>query len=272
MKRILDSIFGRTSNSQANRRGKLRRHRLGGWESLEDRRLMACVVVNAAPALTINCNAANDQVFLFDDGNNMVTGSATGFGAFAAAGISDIKVNTGAGDDVVRYDLVGNLLANEQRNVAIALGNTGNDRFDANILHDLQVASSLVITAYGGAGDDYMSVNASNDVDVAGGARLRAIMYGQDGNDTILMRYRGENDGAVALREASGGAGNDTIRGHLREDAGSTGAIWGQMHGDDGNDMMSLFVITPNGGQKGEIWGGLGADALAASANVVVHP
>lgn len=271
MKGILNSIFGRRKRETAKNHHPSRRHRVGGWESLEDRRLMACVVANMAPALSITCNGANDQVFLFDDGNNMINGSATGVGAFAAAGISDIKVSTGAGDDVVRYDLVGNLLVNEQRNVAVSMG-LGNDRFDAHILHDLKAASSLVITANGGAGNDTILIDASNDVDVARAARLKVILYGQDGNDTLAMTYRGENDGAVALREASGGAGSDTIRAHLQEDAGSTGTIWGQMHGDDGNDVLSLFVVTPNGGQKGEIWGGLGADALAASPNVVVHP
>jgi Ca2+-binding RTX toxin-like protein len=271
MKGIWNSIFGRSKRETRKQSRRTARHRLGGWESLEDRKMMACVVANMAPALTINCDGANDQVFLFDDGNNMINGSATGFGAFAAAGITDIKVNTGRGDDVVQYHLVGNLLAGEQRNVTVALG-AGNDRFDARILHDLQLKSSLVITAYGGTGNDTIWIDASNDVDVARGARLKVILYGHDGNDTLLMNYRGENDGSVALREASGGAGNDTIRGHLQEDAGSTGSIWGQMHGDDGADVMSLFVITPNAGQKGEMWGGLGADAMAASANVVVNP
>ncbi len=271
MKGIWKSIFGRNQRVTGKRQHRAARHRLGGWETLEDRKMMACVVANMAPALTITCNGANDQVFLFDDGANMINGSATGFGAFAAANISDIKVATGSGDDVVRYDLVGNLQDGEQRNVSVSLG-LGNDRFDANVLHDLKKASSLVITASGGAGNDAIWINAGNDVDVARGARLKAILYGNDGNDTLGMVYRGENDGSVALREASGGAGNDTIRGHLQEDVGSTGSIWGQMHGDDGADVMSLFVITPNAGQKGEMWGGLGADAMASSANVVVNP
>lgn len=272
MHQFLQKLFGRTQKGNAKGRKAPRRSRLGGWESLEDRRLMACMVVNASPVLNITCNAANDTVLIRDDGNNMVTGAATGFGAFAAAGINQINVGTGGGDDRVVYDAFAGLLPFEQRTVNVSLGRTGNDRFEAYVRNDLRFGSSLSLNAYGYAGNDVMLVDASADVDVAANARLRAVMYGHDGNDQIFMRYHGENDGAVWLREANGGAGDDIIRAHLWEDAGSTGSIWGQEHGEDGNDIMSLFVITPNAGNKGAIFGGPGVDALAASANVTVFP
>jgi hypothetical protein len=94
---------------------------------------------------------------------------------------------------------------------------------------DLMAGSSLIIGVQGGAGADRLAINAQRDVDVAAGARLKMVLMGQDGNDIITGYYRGENDGSVSIREFDGGAGNDIVRGYLKEDLGSTGFSAGQV-------------------------------------------
>src|SRR5262245_4232520 len=90
-------------------------------EALEERSLLACsVLVRPADTLTITCDGANDAVVINDDGAGGISGSATGFGVFAA-GITNISADTGAGDDNVRYSLTGNLQANTTRHVDIGL-------------------------------------------------------------------------------------------------------------------------------------------------------
>ena len=53
------------------------------------------------------------------------------------------------------------------------------------------------------------------------------ILFGDAGNDLITGYYRGENDGAVSIRDFDGGAGNDIVRGLIQEDVGSTGVSAG---------------------------------------------
>jgi hypothetical protein len=71
-------------------------------------------------------------------------------------------------------------------------------------------------------------------VDVAAGARLKMVLMGRDGNDVVRGYYCGENDGSVSIRDFHGGPGADIVRGQLVEDAGSTGANAGIVHGGDG--------------------------------------
>src|SRR5262249_47794792 len=98
-------------------------------EALEERSLMTCnVVLNPADTLTITCDGANDVVIINDDGAGTISGSATGFGAFVGTLVTNIIADTGAGDDNVRYSLVGNLQANTARHVDIAL-RAGRDVF-----------------------------------------------------------------------------------------------------------------------------------------------
>jgi hypothetical protein len=82
------------------------------------------------------------------------------------------------------------------------------------------------------------------------------------------MLYHGENDGAVALRDADGGNGNDSIRATLTEDAGSTGQLAAQEHGSNGNDTMALFINSAKPPVLAWMDGGAGLDTHFNTANV----
>ena len=243
---------------------------------LEGREVPACIVALGGPdTLVITGDAAGDAVVINDNGAGTVWGTATGAGAFSFNGIKTIQVNTEDGDDRVVYNLVRDMLPNQQRLVTVGLGNMGNDSFTANLFNpatgegsDLMAASSLIIGVQGGAGDDDLTINAHHDVDVAAGARLKMVLMGQAGNDLIRGYYRGENDGSVSIRDFDGGAGNDIVRGLLQEDVGSTGVNAGTVHGGDGDDQLALMLITQNPPLLGLLDGGLGNDTGVSTANV----
>jgi hypothetical protein len=221
--------------------------------SLESREVPACVVTHPTPdTLVIEGDAANDSVVIRDNGAGGVSGIATGAGAFNFAGIKNIIVNTRGGDDRVTYNLIRNLQPGQTRVVDVRT-EAGNDTFLAGLFNprsgvgtDLLANSRLVIAGLGGEGNDLMRIDAMRDVDVAPGAALKMILFGETGNDTLVAYYRGENDGAVSIRELDGGAGNDLIRGYYYADPGSTGVAAGLVHGQEGDDVMSLTMFGPN--------------------------
>jgi hypothetical protein len=245
---------------------------------LEGREVPACLVALGGPdTLVVTGDGANDTVVLNDNGAGTIFGTATGVGAFSFSGIKTIGVNTEGGNDRVVYNLIRNMLPNQQRILTVGLGNTGNDLFTANLFNprtgvgsDLMVGSSLIIGVQAGAGDDRLAINAQHDVDVAAGARLKMILMGQDGNDIITGYYHGENDGAVSIRDFDGGAGDDIVRGYLKEDVGSTGANAGIVHGGDGADHLALFLLTQSPPIEGLLDGGAGTDSAVHTANVTV--
>jgi hypothetical protein len=247
---------------------------------LEGREVPACVVALGGPdTLVITGDGASDAVVIKDNGAGTVWGTATGAGAFSFSGIKNIQVATGDGSDRVVYNLVRNMLPDQQRVVNVWLGD-GRDSFIANLHHttpngavvgsDLLHDSSLIFGIFGGAGSDYQRINANHDVDVGANARLKMVMYGEEGNDTLLGYYRGENDGSTSFREFDGGRGDDIIRGHLKEDFGSTGVSAGIVHGGDGNDKLALFLVTQNPPLQGLLDGGAGLDSEVHTPNVTV--
>jgi Ca2+-binding RTX toxin-like protein len=247
-------------------------------QRLDDREVPACLISQPTPdTLVVTGDGASDAVVINDNGAGSVWGTATGAGQFSFSGIKNIQVNTEGGNDRVVYNLIRNMLPNQQRVVTVGLGNTGNDAFTANLFNpatgvgsDLMAGSSLIMGVFGGAGDDRLAINADHDVDVAAGARLKMVLFGQDGNDIITGYYHGENDGAVSIRDFDGGAGDDIVRGYLKEDLGSTGANAGIVHGGDGNDQLALFLLTQNPPIEGLIDGGAGSDTAIHTANVNV--
>ena len=243
---------------------------------LEGREVPACIVGLGGPdTLVISGDGASDAVILKDDGLGNISGFATGHGNFSFSGIKHISVGTGAGSDRVDYQLMRPLQVGQFRNVVAALGD-GNDTFTANLYNangvgsDLLANSRLQLTCWGGTGDDQLGINAHHDVDVAAGAVLKMILFGDAGNDLITGYYRGENDGAVSIRDFDGGAGNDIVRGLIHEDAGSTGVSAGQVHGGDGNDQLALFLNTLSPPILGLLDGGAGTDTGVHSANVTM--
>src|SRR5262245_29831687 len=249
-----------------------------GVERLDAREVPACIVTHPAPdTVAIVGDNANDTVLIRDNGAGVISGSATGAGVFAFAGIKNIRVATNGGDDRVSYTLYANMLGTQQRNVSVDLGAStwsGSNQFVANLYNpatgigsDLLARSSLALNVFGGSGRDVIFVNAFRDTDVAFGARLSMNLFGQAGNDIIQVNWHGENDGQMSLY-ADGGAGNDLIRGYFREDPGSTGVSSGQVRGGDGNDNLGLFMWTQNPPAIAVLDGGAGIDFGIGTANV----
>ncbi|HVK07644.1 MAG TPA: hypothetical protein VM597_02590 [Gemmataceae bacterium] len=242
---------------------------------LEGREVPACIVALGGPdTLVVTGDAASDSVLITDNGTGTLVVQATGNPTQTFPGIANVFVGTGAGSDRVVYNLTRNLLAGQQRVLTVDLG-TGNDSWTANLFNprsgvgsDLLAGSSLIMGITGGDGRDQMLINAQRDVDVGVGARLKMIQFGNAGNDVIRGYYRGENDGAVAIRDFDGGSGDDIIRGLIQEDVGSTGVSAGIEHGGEGNDQMALILNTLNPPLVGEMDGGPGFDTPIATANV----
>lgn len=246
-------------------------------ERMDERDVPACIVGLGAPdTLVVTGNAASDTVIINDNGAGVITGSATGWGAFTFSGIKQIQVNTWAGNDHVVYNLTRNLGATQQRTVSVQLG-AGNDAFTANLFNprngvgsDLLEASRLTISAAGGEGNDSLRVNALHDVDVTISAALNVNLLGESGHDAISADYHGQNNGLVALRGLNGGTGNDSIHGSIQEDVGSVGASIGLAQGGDGDDRIGLFMATQHPPLLALLDGGAGTDMAGHTANVTV--
>jgi hypothetical protein len=255
---------------------KIHRTRLS-IDPLEGREMPACIVtLVGTDTINITGNNASDVVVVNDNGAGTIWGTATGAGAFMFTGIQNINISTNGGHDRVTYNLVRNLLPEQQRVIDVDLSR-GDDTFTANLFNparngvgsDLLKNSMLSINAAAGHGNDRMVVNAQRDVDIASGAGLRVNLDGNEGGDLILGYYRGENDGRVSF-DFDGGIGGDTVRGFVREDAGSVGASEGTVFGGDGNDKLALWMATVSPPAIALIDGGLGVDSAVHTANVTV--
>jgi hypothetical protein len=248
-------------------------------QPLEAREVPAVLISQPAPdTLVFVGNGASDTIILRDNGAGGIAGTATGAGAFSFTGIRNIRIVTNGGNDSVSYNLVGHMQPFQQRNLSVDLGPSswfaGTERFVANLFNpatgvgsDLLANSSLNIYANGGAGNDVILVNAYKDTDVAAGAQLNMYLFGGNANDIVQANWHGENDGAVRLW-ADGGAGNDFVRGRLREAFFSSGALSGVVHGHDGNDNLGLQIFTTKPGMLGLLDGGAGLDVAVSTANV----
>src|SRR4051812_18254871 len=101
-------------------------------EGLEDRRLLTCNVWTDAgfPGyLFITGDAAADHVAVQDNGDGTVQVSATGADDVAAAGVVEVVIDTGAGNDHVEYNFAGDLQPGTHA-VEVNLRD-GNDHFAA---------------------------------------------------------------------------------------------------------------------------------------------
>ena len=195
-----------------------RKSRTAAFESLEDRRLFAVAMALVGPGvLGFQGDAANDTIYLYDNGNGVISGSrSVGGGVMAPfgpiAGISRCSISTMGGDDRVYHTVYGDVLAGSHT-----------------------VSGSL------GDGNDYFSSYAGNDIDIFAGARLDVRVTGDLGNDTMKVLQSGEVDGTMTVA-LLGMAGDDTMVADVRCDAGSSGQVYAELSGFDGNDRIDLLV------------------------------
>ncbi len=220
-------------------------------EALEARDLMACnVFLDAAGALHIEGDAANDQVTVYDSGQGAVLGVVSGYGPFAFNNVHNIVIDTGAGDDVVNYQFIGDI-HDPMHTVDVNL-RAGNDTFNctfydywASGYHDVTPGSLLLMKVVGEDGNDRMFFDAGGGVDMDH-STMKIAFYGGQGDDIIGMSYQGLNDHGGVSFFAYGNEGNDTIRMSMVADRGSVapapGGFRGIIEGNDGDDDIYFHL------------------------------
>jgi hypothetical protein len=194
-------------------------------EPLEGRDLFSCAVaVPVAGTLNVTCDANNDNVRIYDNGNGVV--SVTSFnhvaGAYVTAGpiggIRAVNVNSGYGDDYVQYQLTGDMLF-------------GPPSRSVNV--DLSV------------GNDAFLFYAANDIDIPVGKYFYLNANGSYGNDNLRAHYYGELDGYLNV-QLRGWVGNDFLHTDARLQTGSAGSLIARAYGEYDNDTINMLVRKQN--------------------------
>jgi len=205
-------------------------------EVLEDRWCPSVTLQTNGPELRIDGNAAADTVSISDNGAGRVSVTANGR-TTAFTGITQIRMQTGGGNDAVDYQLTGPITAEHQ--VRIDLGGG---------------ADTATIHASG------VQIGAKTEIGVSGGS----------GNDTITADLAAQVTGQLKLT-LQGGDGNDTIRANLALAARSTGQVEAVVNGNDGDDQLTLNVTGTAGSLKAQLKGDAGFDRFAATSNVQIE-
>ena len=175
----------------------------------------------------------------------------------------DHAISGGDGTDVViAADIDGISLDLVTAEVEIALGNVGNDTFNAT-----NATGHVIID--GGHGNDVLTGSAFDDL-LAGGGEGNDFVDGGDGND--LIQGDGGNDtlfgrdgvDVVEGRDGNdlvmGGAGNDKVKGQNGDD---------RIYGGDGNDFLGGGAgndFADGGAGDDRIFSGDGDDILTGGA------
>jgi hypothetical protein len=192
-------------------------------ESLEGRQMFTVAVAHILPD-TVVCtgDAADDQVYVYDNGRGFVSGYATnaagGLTAFGGwAGVRRVIVNTAGGDDEVNYRMYGDNLAGGATFVQVDLGD----------------------------GNDTLKVDLTGDIDMGPNAYFDLKARGGKGKDTMVAYYRGEHDGRMSL-QMDGGDDADSLVTDVRFDPGSTGGLFARSYGGLGDDTIDMLVRKVN--------------------------
>jgi hypothetical protein len=246
-------------------------------EQLEDRCVPACTITQTGVApnvvLTITGDDAANNVQISDDGAGNITLACDGVISPVVPGVKDIVVTTKKGNDVVFYNLAGDLQAAQTRSVVVDLGD-GNDFFLAQATNnaDINGTASLSFDIRGKLGNDNIRFKLNEDFDVNTDGTLNIFVAGNDGKDRISLVQLGAIDGVcnVAL---NGNGGRDRVGASFNLDTGSSGAVNATVNGQADNDLLTLLLTasdTFTGTLTGRINGGPGVNAAVASDVVIV--
>ena len=213
------------------------------FEPLEGRRMFAVTPsMPAADTLVFTGDAADDQVMIYDNGMGTLHGSYTVAPGVTApfgpvGGIRYVRVDTGMGNDVVGYQVYGDMLVGGLRDITVTLGD----------------------------GNDTRRFGATHDIDKGPNSYVVLRAFGQSGRDHLSVLHRGELDGQF-LVGLWGGKDSDSLYTDVKFDFGSTGAFTTRSYGEDGDDKISLLVRKSNPFDPTAIsaWasGGTGVDSV----------
>ncbi len=183
------------------------------------------------------------------------------------AGLKRYEIDTGGGDDTVRFDGISGTIPGDTTGGSADLG-SGNDTFTG------LGSGSSADTVDGGEGADTIDGGAGNDA-ITGGAGNDLLMGGE-GNDGV---DGGGNDDAVSGGPGddlvAGGDGADSLSGDLGNDALAGGAGNDQLIGKAGNDRLdggagddslefaASGALSDAGEGADDLHGGTGVDLLS---------
>jgi hypothetical protein len=218
---------------------------------------------------------------------------------------SSIYVVGNQGNDVVTYNLTGNLIA--ARTVVAQLGG-GDDQFTANIPHDIQTTKLFDLEADGNGGNNTLTINQTgnamagtffpylngggkNDTitynmqgDIGATAVVGPALLGGTGTNTINLNYSGNVMGQLFYSSTiNGGTGNNTINAQVHLGPLSTGKVGTSpttpavVTGGSGNNMITFAVrVDPLAATTTQVFaqavGGTGSNTVLRTSNVLGDP
>lgn len=237
-------------------------------ENLEARECPAATITVLGSVMTIRGDNLANNIAISDNGQNAVTATVDALAPVTATGITTIRVNAEAGNDVFAYRLTG--AAGTPRSLFVDLGK-GNDSGSLNLGAGF-AAGRFFADVQGNDGIDSLAATLGS---VAQGASAVAEVNGGKGTDVINGAFTGALNGFLDFK-LDGQDDADTVVGNLTINAGSTGALDTSVRGGKGNDQLTLNVIDNtaiNGRSRlaffeADIRGDDGVDTLTNTANV----
>ena len=206
-------------------------------EALEDRWCPSVTLQTNGPELRIQGNAADDVISITDNGAGRVSVTANGKTS-AFTGITQLRIDTGDGNDTIDYQLTGSTVA------------------DHLVRIDL------------GSGTDSVSIRARWPP-TRGQDRVRRQRR-QWRSNTITADLAVQVTGQLKLG-LQGGDGNDIITANVALAARSTGHAEAVVNGNDGDDRLTLNVTGTAASLKAQLKGDAGFDRFTATPNVQVE-
>jgi len=219
-----------------------------GLEMLEVRWCPAVSVLQVGTELSIVGNRADNDMAIVarvDDSRVddppvtaiQVVADGIDFGAFR--GVTRIRLNTGAGDDSVRYEAEG--LTSMPPDFQADLS-SGHDTLTLEY-RNMNLTARHSVNVVGGSGDDETSINLSN-VDV--NAAVTLSLGGGTGADEVGIIIVGGKvgDGATLSASANGGGGGDEV-GIIIQDGivGDGATLSASANGGGGGDEVGIVII-----------------------------
>jgi len=168
-----------------------------------------------------------------------VSVTANGVTTASAGPITQIRLRSGGGRDLVSYTFTSALAPGVLRMLDVDLG-SDRDTFLFTVA-GVQPRANLDVSVNAGPGDDTLRVNATPAADVAPGATFRMGIACGDDADRCTVTYQGKVAGSLLVR-VEGNPGMDRVSADFTLLAGSTGLVKTEVRGGTNVDRLGLFV------------------------------
>ena len=225
-----------------------RRRQRGGWsrlESLESRTMLTAGVVSGI--LTVQGTSESDTIEIVSDSDSVIVRVNGSESEFRASQVDSILVESAAGDDTVRVDVL--------KLPSTLLGGSGNDHLTGGWGADRIDGGAGTDRINGRGGADHLSGGPGQDKLLGGGGHDRLV--GGDGSDSLTGNAGNDwLEGEAGLDRLNGRAGHDRLVGGPGDDRLLGGAGRDLLDGGSGRDLLR---------------GHGGADRLTATSSTAVR-